>query len=76
MTESGELEVFAYCGPECKQWAEAALTVARSPYSPTVERQSEQLFVLARLLDLREHPTEYNGATVALSEPAAVFDGR
>jgi hypothetical protein len=59
LTESGGVEVFAYCSPECKAWAEAAVAVARSPFSPTVERQSEQLFVLADLLDLREHPAEY-----------------
>ena len=66
LTESGGVEVFAYCGSECKQWSEAAVVVARSPYSPTIERQSEQLFVLARLLDLREHPTEYNGAAIGV----------
>ena len=59
LTESGGVEVFAYCSPECKAWLEAAVFVARSPFSPTVERQSEQLFALADLLDLREHPAEY-----------------
>lgn len=60
LTESGGLEVFAYCGLECKSWTEAALTVAQSRHSPTIERQAEQLDVLARLLDLREHPAEFD----------------
>lgn len=62
MTESGGLEVFAYCSPACKDWTESALTVARREHSPTVERQAERLDVLARLLDLREHPSEYDAA--------------
>jgi hypothetical protein len=59
LTESGELKVFAYCSPQCKEWTETALTVAQAEHSPTVEFQSEQLFVLADLLDRREHPSEY-----------------
>jgi hypothetical protein len=59
LTESGALELFAYCSPECKAWTEAALTVAQAEHSPTVELQAERLYVVARLLDLRDHPSEY-----------------
>lgn len=51
--------MFAYCSPQCKEWTETALTVAQAETSPTAEYQSERLFVLARLLDQREHPSEY-----------------
>ena len=61
LTESGALEVFAYCSVECKAWTEAATVVAKSPTSPTAERRAERLDVMARLLDLREYPSEYSG---------------
>lgn len=58
LTEAGGLSVSAYCSALCRQWSEAAVCVAQSRFSPAIEREAERLHVLARLLDLREHPSE------------------
>ncbi|MFF9647889.1 hypothetical protein [Streptomyces sp. NPDC014622] len=63
MTNIGSIDTFAYCSAACKAWCEAAVTVARAEYSPAIERRAHRLDVVATLLNLREHPGEFDGLT-------------
>ncbi|MFF5537877.1 hypothetical protein ACFY71_36365 [Streptomyces cinerochromogenes] len=58
LTESGSLEVSQYCSDACAQWMKAALVNARCQDSPAVERQAHRLFLIAELLNLRDHPSD------------------
>lgn len=62
-TDGGELDFFAYCSLSCKEWCEAAVTVAQADYSPVIERRAHRLDVLSTLLDLREQPGELEELT-------------
>ncbi|MFD9455344.1 hypothetical protein ACFWBC_19940 [Streptomyces sp. NPDC059985] len=58
VTDGGGLKLYAYCSALCQLFCEAAVKVAQSEFSPAIEREAERLHVVARLLDLREHPAE------------------
>ncbi|MET9638077.1 hypothetical protein ABZY83_17000 [Streptomyces virginiae] len=58
LTEDGGLKLYAYCSALCQRFCEVAVQVAQADFSPAIEREAERLHVLARLLDLREHPSE------------------
>lgn len=63
ITDGGGLDFFAYCSRSCKEWCEAAVSVAQADYSPVIERRAHRLDVLSTLLDLREHPGELEELT-------------
>lgn len=65
MSDAGTLSVDAYCSTACRTWTEAAVVVARAPFSPVIERQSERLFLVAQLLNLRDHPADYDEEVTA-----------
>lgn len=58
LTDDGGLMMHAYCSALCQSWSEAAVSVAEAEFSPAIEREAERLHVVARLLNLREHPAE------------------
>ncbi|WP_405858511.1 hypothetical protein OG361_30215 [Streptomyces sp. NBC_00090] len=58
MTTTGDIVVDPYCSVLCRMWAEYALELVRTPWSPRTEWESRQMLTLDAALNGRAQPTE------------------
>ncbi|MFF5713116.1 hypothetical protein [Streptomyces sp. NPDC012756] len=58
MSDGGDIVIDPYCSTLCRMWAEYALALVRTPWSPRVEWESRQMFTLDAVLNGRAQPTE------------------
>ncbi len=58
MTTAGDVVIDPYCSTLCRMWAEYALALVRTPWSPRTEWESQQMFTMDAALNGRAQPTE------------------
>ena len=73
INDAGGLEISPYCSSACRVFCIAAYYVANATQTPDVQRELQRLTLVSRILDLRDHPSQYDEGLTTVDELKAVL---
>lgn len=60
LTDNGGLEISAYCSLACRVFCVAGHALANAEQTTETQRQMQRLSLVNDMLNLREHPSQYD----------------